>query len=990
MGKRASEGKASGKAKTPTQPSGKAAAALKAKAAQEDTQQREVLQALVVAELFPSAGREHAWGPIISQAQEDDFGSDGETEQAIASTSQGERPFCLLPFLNRPLLAWSLESLSSSGFEKATVLVNSEHHDAVLAWLRTTSYYERSTSQAQDESDDADLTTTFAGEAGGMVVILQKTQNATTLGELMREVDGAVTLESDFLLLNVGYIGNIHLGHVLQEFSKKRRSNPSLVMESVVSDACLTRPKDATLYAVSDQGLVLHYDSQPLYPINRRLQFPAHLMSADPAGIDLRIRTDLEWTGIELCTAEVPPLYTENFDYATRADFINGIITSDILGKQIGCLVVDDASQAPMNDPAPILHAGQARIRQSAIRIEDTHSYDVASRAMLARCFYPSCPDEIYPLQRLSEAGDRYEEQYELRRSNVYLSREGHQLARTAQIGPIALIGPECLLESSSIVSQSVLGRRCRIGAESSVQGSYLFDGCQIAEGCVIRDSILGVGCVVLAGSIIEHGSLIGPGSVIGRKARLTGHRIAAQRWAEFDLNPTSDDIDLLGKGATAFIWPSEEVIQQVSAEEEEDEDLLDVRNLRISKLGVQDIDDLDCDSSASSLSRSSSSDSLDALSVTSNAADGPRIGNIASLDPTAAAQSAFASECTQTLQRAYAENLKPSDTALELTTLRMASNVTLGRVRQVAVPFICSQSTPPASVSTSAAIRQHLTLYFDRWSQVVTSITGPQTEEQVDTLLLLQKFCIESVQHARYFSVLLQIFYDDDIVTEAAIGRWTEGARFASVGGEAGDRTRQIGQAYAAALAEAEEETDSKQVTDARRSSTRLRTALARWASGGGISDIFHRPSHQASEVAAYLSGPGVQVPSSIRFNHTNLGYPDVSGQGTGSATWALGGAYTFGGTSSAVPTLAGLIALLNDALEAEGRPSMGFLNPWQYHHANVCRDMKVGKSYGCGKDGNAASLDAVPGFDLASGLGTVDFPALLAEGLKTGPRKA
>lgn len=40
--------------------------------------------------------------------------------------------------------------------------------------------------------------------------------------------------------------------------------------------------------------------------------------------------------GIDVCEADVPALCTENFDYHDlRRDFVNGVLTSELLGKKI-------------------------------------------------------------------------------------------------------------------------------------------------------------------------------------------------------------------------------------------------------------------------------------------------------------------------------------------------------------------------------------------------------------------------------------------------------------------------------------------------------------------------------------------------------------------------------------------------------------------------------------------------------------------------------
>ena len=59
-------------------------------------------------------------------------------------------------------------------------------------------------------------------------------------------------------------------------------------------------------------------------------------------------------------------------------------------------------------------------------------------------------------------------------------------------------------------------------------------------------------------------------------------------------------------------------------------------------------------------------------------------------------------------------------------------------------------------------------------------------------------------------------------------------------------------------------------------------------------------------------------------------------------------------GGTSAASPTFAGIVALLNDARIAAGKPPLGFLNPLIYSQAtHAFNDITIGSNPGCGTQG-------------------------------------
>jgi hypothetical protein len=73
-----------------------------------------------------------------------------------------------------------------------------------------------------------------------------------------------------------------------------------------------------------------------------------------------------------------------------------------------------------------------------------------------------------------------------------------------------------------------------------------------------------------------------------------------------------------------------------------------------------------------------------------------------------------------------------------------------------------------------------------------------------------------------------------------------------------------------------------------------------------------------------------------------------------------------TVGGTSASSPTFAAVIALVNDALIAAGKPSLGFLNPWLYKGAyKALTDVTSGSSIGC----NSTGFPAAVGWDPVTG---------------------
>lgn len=87
----------------------------------------------------------------------------------------------------------------------------------------------------------------------------------------------------------------------------------------------------------------------------------------------------------------------------------------------------------------------------------------------------------------------------------------------------------------------------------------------------------------------------------------------------------------------------------------------------------------------------------------------------------------------------------------------------------------------------------------------------------------------------------------------------------------------------------------------------------------------------------------------------------------------------------SASTPVVAGIVSRLNSARIAQGKPRMGFLNPWLYSQGQTgLTDIVLGSSTGCQRNpGDArvrnASWDATEGWDPVTGLGTPLFHTLV-----------
>lgn len=150
-------------------------------------------------------------------------------------------------------------------------------------------------------------------------------------------------------------------------------------------------------------------------------------------------------------------------------------------------------------------------------------------------------------------------------------------------------------------------------------------------------------------------------------------------------------------------------------------------------------------------------------------------------------------------------------------------------------------------------------------------------------------------------------------------------------------------------------------------------------WNSGGGFGS--------GGGVSTYHAIPGWQVATSMATNQgstTMRNIPDVAL--TASNVYVRddnGSSGTVAGTSCAAPLWAGFTALVNQQALANGRSTVGFLNPLIYSIGNgagyrsAFRDTATGNNF---STSSPTKYAAVTGYDLCTGWGTPNGTALIA----------
>ncbi|KAI4239964.1 MAG: hypothetical protein L6R40_005395 [Gallowayella cf. fulva] len=150
---------------------------------------------------------------------------------------------------------------------------------------------------------------------------------------------------------------------------------------------------------------------------------------------------------------------------------------------------------------------------------------------------------------------------------------------------------------------------------------------------------------------------------------------------------------------------------------------------------------------------------------------------------------------------------------------------------------------------------------------------------------------------------------------------------------------------------------------------------------SGGGFSNVFPLPSYQASAVQSFFKNFPPPY-GADRFNNSQAtrGFPDISANGANYVVAVDGVFALVYGTSASSPVVGAILTLINEARLYAGKSSLGFINPFLYANPGAFNDITQGGNQGCGTPG----FQSVTGWDPVTGLGTPNFPKLLAAALK------
>jgi translation initiation factor eIF-2B subunit epsilon len=444
------------------------------KAKTQGEEKEEVLQAVVVADTF-----ENKFEPFTL-----------------------ERPRCLLPLANTPIIEYTLDFLAQCGVQEIFFSAGSRT-EQVEKYI--------------DESKWRLKTSPFK-----KFIFLKSA--AASVGDVMRDLDQKGLVAGDFLVVSGDVVSNIPISEAMARHKARRQKDKNAIMTMLLREIgphqrSSERPVTPTFVIDPTKNRCLHYEeSRPGQAAD--LEFDPDLLSQ----AELEIRQDLIDCRIDICTPEMLSLWSDNFDnQSPRKDFLHGVLKDyELNGKTIHTHIVDD---------------------HFASRVSDLRAYDTLSREIASRWTFPACPDA--------------DAKYKFSRQAFY-QEDGVILARSCRVKSGSIIGRETSIGSRSVIQGSVIGRYCQIGRNVQIRDAYIWDHAvieddvKILRAIIADEAVIGKGCSVRDGSLISFGVRLDQGRQIEKGCRITKARIN-------DDEQTPSDKELVGTSGEGYSYTDED-----------------------------------------------------------------------------------------------------------------------------------------------------------------------------------------------------------------------------------------------------------------------------------------------------------------------------------------------------------------------------------------------------------------------------------------------
>lgn len=531
-------------------------------------------------------------------------------------------------------------------------------------------------------------------------------------GDAMRELDAKGKLRSDFILMNFDTITNAKLIPCIMKTHKENcRVDKGTAMTVVYKKVTPGQRTGNEVLVATDKKTSRMLFHQRVHPVVKedKFKFPLEIFLNSQ---EVELHHDLLDAQIAICSASALPLFSDNFDYETRDQFIRGLVMN----------------QEIQTDS---IYVVQLPSEQYAAKVSDWNAYHSVSRDIINRWVYPLVPD--MGVCSLSQ-------QYLFLRNNIYRNKTV-KVERNCSLQNDVVLHQHCFVDQKSSLADCVFGKNCKIGKNCAIRNSYVFDNVTIEDNCKLENCFIGNNVHVKAGGSISDGSVIADNCVIEKGAQINGLLIQSSP-TEADEYSTVEFEKL-----SEFAYILKEIEEEDDGNNSDDE----VVNTTFEK-ALRKFSPFTVDYESSEYSSKNGSEDGD---------DEPAMMQEDSL--------IFLSEVLESLKRGFEEKSNADFLILEINSSRYAYNMALNEVNFFVVKATFSLATVANGLEPLKGFMQ---VYNYLGEKVIKNyIKGDSA--MVDCLNATVECCEEDENLKSKFMHVVKFLYDKDVLTEDAIIEW-------------------------------------------------------------------------------------------------------------------------------------------------------------------------------------------------------------------------
>ncbi|XP_038671934.1 translation initiation factor eIF-2B subunit epsilon isoform X1 [Scyliorhinus canicula] len=621
-----------------------------------------------------------------------------------------DQPRALLPLANVAMIDYSLEFLTATGVQETYVFCcwmaqKIKEHIQKSKWSRPTS---------------------------PNTIHVMSSESYRSLGDVLRDVDAKSLLRSDFVLIYGDIVSNINLSKALEEHKARRKIEKNVSVMTMIfkesSPGHRTRCQEDDVIAAIDSktSRVLHY--QKTHEL-KKFRFPMPMFQSNRDEIE--IRYDLLDCHISICSPQVAELFTDNFDYQTRDDFVRGILVNEeILGNQIHAHVTSD---------------------EYGVRVSNLLMYEAVCSDIIRRWVYPMTPEMNFTDDK---KGFNVHLRHNLYRGSEVSLGQGSVMEENVVIGRGTIIGTNCF------ITNSVIGHNCIIGDNVKLDQAYIWNNVYIGDGVDICRSVVCSEVEVKPGVILNERCVLAYNVVVGPNVTFPEGTVVS-----LHLPDEEEDEDEFSDDAAANSTPSKAKAKGYNKAEVGSQGVGYIWKVA-TELECED-DELAQDIWGLTLKSESGSESESEASVDSQEIDSR------SVSPQLDDAKVFHNEVLGTLQRGMEENISCDHLVLEINSLKYAYNITMKDVIQITINVILDIPLQTHGAGASAAQYSNtLISLLKKWAPVFKNYIKRTADHQTCLASFEEFFTEHEVLWPALVKALMAL-YQLEVLAEETILAW-------------------------------------------------------------------------------------------------------------------------------------------------------------------------------------------------------------------------